>query len=298
MKRHTTTIAALAALALGAGSALAQTTSTYTGGNKTNGDNWNNAGNWDNSIPTGAIDVVIPATKLVTAASAATLLYSGNLSIETDALLQIGYTDGQQNDYNALGTPGTTIISMGADSRLYLSRVSGDHIIPAIQMLGDILIKTGQSTNTPPDLFFDHGITVAFTLTFNGKSNSEINLTAVNSFTELIASPTDGSGYPIYCLAAGSLGGDVTVLAAGSGAICANLFIGDSTAYGGEPARDVMADTGTLSLNGSGATLLTMNQDDTIADLLVNGVVQPGGTYGATGSGADFEKTGSRASAS
>jgi len=191
----------------------------------------------------------------------------------------IGYTDGNQEDYNALGTPGTTVITMGAGSALTLSRVSGTHIVPEIQMLGDILIPTGQSTNTAPDLYFDHGINGAYTVTFRGKGDSDIFLTAANSFSGFIADPLDGSGFDLNCSAAGSLGsGDVTILPNGSGAICAKLII---------TAADAMADTGTLSLNGdSSATMLTTNSDDTIGGLIINGVQQVDGTYGQLGNGS------------
>ena len=256
---------------------------TFTGANKTNGDNWNVTTNWDSTaVPTGAVDVVIPAGKQVTAASAATTIYSGNLSIGANAYLQIGYTDNNLEDYNALGTPGTTIISMGAGSTLAVSRVSGTHIIPAIQLLGNVTIRTGQSTNTSPTLKFDYGITGAYSVTFMGKSDSKINLNAANSFSSFIADPLDGSAFLINANIAGSLGnGDVTIKAASNGDICANLVI---------VAGNAMADTATLTLNGpASATKLKMTGSDTITQLVVDGVQQLAGTYGKTGSGANYE---------
>lgn len=139
-------------------------------------------------------------------------------------------------------------------------------------MLGDLLIMTGLSTNNVPDLFFDHGIHGAFTVNVSGKSNSEFNLSAANTFTELIVNPSAGNNIESNATFAGSLSGDVTIMAAGNGNPAAKLTI---------DAADAMSDAATLSISGTNATLLTVNFNDTIKYLQINGVTQPTCTYGA-----------------
>jgi autotransporter-associated beta strand protein len=262
---------------------------TYTGANAGKGDTWNIATNWNDGagpVPSLDIDVVIPDGKLVRVISATTPLHTGNVTIGDNASLKIGYTDGIQADYNALGTPGTTVITVGDGSNLGFDRVGGTHIIPEIVMTGDLWIGTGTSTNTSPFLYFDHGINGDHTVTFTGKNGGRTYLTAANDFAELLATAAWGTNFLLSADATGSLGGDVTILAkASDNVIAANLVIN---------ALDAMDDGATLSLSGSKSssdpTKMTINFDDTIGRLYLDGAQQAIGTYGKLGlGGVNFE---------
>jgi autotransporter-associated beta strand protein len=275
-------------MAMFAGTAQAQVT-TYTGNNAGRGDSWNILSNWNDGagpIPSGATNVIIPDGKLVRVIGATTSLYTGTLTIGDNASLKIGYTDGIQADYNALGTPGTTVITVGDGSNLGLDRVDGAHIIPKINMTGDLWIGTGTSTNRSPSLYFDHGITGGNTVTFTGKDDGKTYLTAANGFDALLATSAWGTGFLLSADATGSLSGDVTILArASDNDIAANLIIN---------ALDAMDDGATLSLSGAKAsgdpTKVTVNYDDTIGRLYLDGAQQVTGTYGKIGHGAvDYE---------
>ena len=257
---------------------LTQPTTTFTAASGT----WNTAANWDAGVPTGAIDVVIPSSKYVEAYSATTPTYTGNLTLNTNSTLQIGrFAPKYTQDYNALGTPGSTTIYMYDGSFINI-RNGGTPSIPAIQLMGNATISMGQSTEPSASPTFGYGINGPYTLTLQGKGGCNAYLTHANTFGALVADPLWGNNYYIYANAAGSLGGDVTIKPYPStNTVCANLIIG---------ALDAMADTATLTLNGpASATKLTMNQSDTIAKLVVDGVQQPAGTYGKTGASADYQ---------
>jgi len=257
---------------------------TFTGPNKTNGDNWNVPGNWDVAIPSGALSAVILADKQVTSDGGSAGPYTGDLTIGTSAFLQIGWVNPRhQADFNALGTPGTSTIFMqdGCELRFRAGNNNGGSatVIPAITLQGDVNITLNTSTEPSEDFDFAHGINGPHTLTLKGKGNQDARLTAANSFNELIITSTEGS-YDVFANATLSLDGDVTV-----------------EAYNGGPAADLtinannaIADTATLALNGStSSTLITMNFDDTVGFLTINGFPRLAGTYGASGSGATYE---------
>ena len=264
-------------------------TATYVGPNTSNNDRWNLTTSWDiATVPAAEMNAVIPAGKLATAWSASTPTYIGNLTIGTNATAGIGWTTGIPESYNALGTPGFTTIFM-YDGSLINTRMGGSPSIPAILLLGNAKIRLGSSTQTPASAQFGQGISGAYTLTLESNAGAyNTTLSTSNSFSELIVNGLGGRGGNMWTLkatAAGSLGtGDVTV----------NHYLDKSPQlYVG--ADDVMADTAILSLNGAGpagdgANMVSMNANDTVAKLVVNGVQQLYGTYGRAGhGGVDYE---------
>jgi len=272
------------------------TTNTYTltvtrtdvtifkGASKRNGDNWNVAGNWSAGIPAGAIDVAITNTSVgftVTANTTNPPTYTGNLTITNNATLQIGYTGTYTTNYVALGTPGSTTITM-YDGAFINLRPGGSPSIPAIQMAGDASLCMSSSTQPSSSPTFGYGINGPYTFTLLGKSGCNAYLTTSNSFSGLVADPLYGSAFNIYARAAGALDGNVTIKAVpNTGVICANLIISNANA---------LAAAGTLTLNGpASATKLTISNDNTVARLVLDSVQQPAGTYGKVGSSADYQ---------
>jgi hypothetical protein len=246
-------------------------TTTFTGPNKTNGDNWNVPGNWDLGIPAGVLSAVIPTGKQVTSDGGSAQVYSGNLTVGTNAYLQVGWVNPRhEDDFNALGTPGTTTISMQDGSHLHFRAGSwGTVDIPAIELQGNASLTMNTSTEPASNYRFPYGINGPHTFTLKGKGNQDALLTTSNTFNELIIISTEGS-YDVFAGAELSLNGDVTVEAY-SGLPAADLSI---------DATNAMADTATLAINGSTASaLLTMNAADTVSNLWVNGYQCPAGAY-------------------
>ncbi len=270
---HCAALLSLTALVFSASSALAQTTITGTAGGN---NSWNTAGNWSAGVPSGAVNAIVDALAQVN--SATTPTYTGNLTLNAGRELRI--VEGQANSYRALGTPGSTTISMNAGAFINF-RAGGTPSVPAIQLLGNATLSLGQSTVGNATATFGQAITGAYNFTLQGKSGCIANLTAANSFGTLIADPLYGTNFTINANLAGSLGGNVTIKASSTGTITANLVIG---------AANAMADTATLTLNGpASATKLKISAPDTIGKLIVDGVQQPDGTYGKSGSGAQYE---------
>lgn len=256
-------------------------TTTYRGPNTSGADTWNSAANWSNGVPVGLMDAIVPAGKLVCAWNNSTPTFTGNLTIGTGATVQITWTSGYPQSYNALGTTGATTIAMYEGSLINI-RQGGSPSIPAIQLMGNAWLCMGSSTQPSSSPTFGYGINGAYTLTFQGKGGCNAYLTASNTLGGLVADSQYGSGWNIYANASGSLGaGNVTIKPVGaSGAATANLIIN---------AADAMADGATLNLNGTNAPLLRMNQSDTIRRLNVNGLNLAPGTYGSNGNpGVDY----------
>lgn len=259
------------------GTVILVDTTTFTGPNKTNGDNWNVPGNWDVGVPSGSINVAIPASKQVTADNGTAVLYTGDLTIA--GYLQIGFTSAGGRhlaDFNALGTPGTTTIHMQTGGSLVFraGTYNPSVTIPAIALDGNASLTLSTSTEPVSNFDFPHGINGPHTLTLKGKSNQDALLSASNTFGELIITSTEGS-YDVFAKAANSLNGNVTLQAA-AGLPAAKLFI---------DVADSISNTGTLALNGStSVVLITMNANDSVGELKVNNFQYPAGTYGRVGS--------------
>ncbi len=257
---------------------------TFTGVSKSNGDNWNVATNWTpGAVPSGAISVVIPNGKYATADIVANPTYLGNLSIGVGATLQCGYTGSFSQTMNALGTAGSTTISMNEGSAIVM-RGAFSPSIPKIDLLGNARITIGTSSSGSPTPTFASGINGPYTLTVTGKSGAAMNLTTVaNTFARMVFDPNSGSNFTINANVPGALGGDVTILATPTGTITANLVLGTANA---------ISSGAKLILNGPGSTTkLKISAPNSIAKLVVDGVQQSGGTYGKPGSGAQYEVT-------
>lgn len=258
------------------------TSTKYTGPNGNNSDTWDNPANWDNGLPEGDIDVVILAGKSPFAWGNGTPIFTGNLTLQNNARLTLGWSTQFLGSYNALGTPGQTRITMNPGSSIN-TRTGGTPVIPEMILLGDASFTLGSSTQGGAQASFDYPISgpYQFLLQGNNQTNCVANLNASNSFNRLLASGTEG-GLTIRGNAAGSLGtGDVTIAQrTGQTASYAILEMN---------ATNAMARTGTLSISGSGTTLLRMNANNSIARFILNGVEQAAGTYGGTSSSATFK---------
>jgi len=261
------------------------TSTKYTGPNAGSNDTWNTASNWDNGVPQGDLDVVILAGKAPRAWGNATPVYTGNLTLQNTASLGIGYATTFQGSYNALGTPGVTKITMNPGTTIGTS-TGGTPVIPEIQLLGDAKFVLGSSTGPGADARFNYPISGPYQLYLQGNSQGGnlANFNVPNSFNSIYAAgaPYVDGGLTIRGNAAGSLGtGNITIEK--------NRSTTASYAILQINAANAMADTATLSISGTTGTMLTMNDNDTIASFIFNGVVQPAGTYGSTSSSATYK---------
>lgn len=258
------------------------TSTKYTGPDGRNSDTWDHVANWDNGLPEGDIDVVILAGKSPMAWGNGTPIFTGNLALQNNARLTLGWTTQFLGTYNALGTPGQTRITMNPGSSINV-RTGGTPVFPEMRLLGDATFILGTSTQTGAKPSFAYPITgpYQFLLQGNNQNNCVANLETSNSFARLLASGTE-AGLTIKGNAAGSLGtGDVTIAQrTGQSASYAILEMN---------AANAMARTGNLSISGTGTTLLRMNANNSIARFILNGVEQAAGTYGNTSSSATFK---------
>lgn len=254
------------------------TSTKYTGPDNNRGDTWSSTSNWDNGIPDGVLDVVIPAGKSPMAWGNATPTFTGNLTLQNNAAVVIGWTTSLLGSYNAMGIPGRTKITMNAGSTI-MTRMGGTPSFPEIKLLGNAVIILGTSTQGGATGNFNYPITGSYQMQFQGNNqgNCIANLNTSNSFNSVLASGSD-PGVTIRANATGSLGdGNVTIAQRTGNAAC----------YGALEinAINAMADTATLSFTGT-TPILRMNANDTIAAFIINGVSQPVGTYGSTSSSA------------
>ena len=257
---------------------------TYIGPNTTGDVNtWNTATNWSSgSVPSGATEIVIPDGAFVGAKDVNTPAYTGNLSIGAGATLQIGWTTAISQSYNALGTPGSTTISMGAGA-LISTRNGGSPIVPAITLLGNAKIRLGESTQVPANADFNYPVTGAYTFTIESNQQTPtIDLNAANNISALVINTLSGRGLSAGTFnanIAGCLGnGPITINPNGSASHkLAFKVAGASTAantlnlYGEGPAA-----------NGVGR--IRMDANNTVGALTIYGFAYPAGTYGRVGS--------------
>jgi len=274
--------------AIDEGSVELVTSTKYTGPNGTNNDTWNNPANWDNGIPDGDIDVVILPGANPIAWSENTPQFTGNLTLQNNAGIRVGWGTARPASYHSLGTPGRSVIRMNAGSSIIL-RTSGSPVIPEIELLADATLALGSSTQTPATPSFDYPITgpYQFTITANNRPGSNPVFNASNSFSWLVLQgDSSNRNQPTYRAAVdGSLGlGNVTLDTNPGNAIAPELWIDASRA---------MVATGTLFINGDGPTGNGTNRlrigngvNMTIAGLVLNGTPLAPGTYGSTGSTA------------
>ena len=115
--------------------------------------------------------------------------------------------------------------------------------IPAIVLIGDAEFSMGSSNSPGTDPDFKYGITGPYVFTLNGKSDCSAKLSAPGNFGELYLTNQSGVNFTVDANVAGSLGGNVTMLANPStGGPCAILRAN---------AANAMSDTATLNLYGN-----------------------------------------------
>jgi autotransporter-associated beta strand protein len=263
---------------------------TYVGPANSRGqdERWNLTSSWNTgTVPSGLVDVVIPESKgAVPCLSSVTPKFTGNLSIGANSGISIGWTTAGPDAYNAMGTPGKTVITMESGSSLNF-RIGGTPSVPAITLTGNASVTLGSSTNGGAQASFNHPITGNHRISIYGNSqtNCVANFNAPNTFSEIhsVGVPYADGGVTVAGNAAGSLGvGNLTFDALGGGGNSARLVIN---------AANSMADTATLSMSGNSGVKITMNANDTIAKLVINGTQLPPGTYGSSTSSATFKQT-------
>jgi hypothetical protein len=254
-------------LAMGTGAALAQTTITGTAGGS---DSWNDLTNWNAGVPSGSIDAIVSDGVWAQVNNAATTAYFGSVTLNANSTLTMAGATGSENAVWSVSG-----ITMNAGSEIQVNVGLGVNF-PAITLLGDAKLS---SLFGASDWETDNysAITGAHTLTLEHFNGHAIYLNAANGFSELIADTRDR--WYLHAKVAGSLGtGNVTINPRSDGR-SASLFL---------DADDAMADTATLTLNGSpgqggfsgdGSDYVILNADDTIAALYVYGVQQPEGAY-------------------
>lgn len=277
-----TSLSLLAAFGCMLTAAPAQT-ATYNGPNTTtNGNTWMTASNWlpaGVGVPAGAVDVVIPDGKTAAAWSDTLPAYSGDLTIGANATLQMGWSTIRPPSVNAIGSPGSTLLTMAQGSRI-VSRTAGSMNVPEILLTGNATIILGTSTTVPSEGVFNFPVNGAHRLTVATNANGGgAKFNAANSFTSMVIQGYSGRGQQMFPFAAnvpGALGlGDVTIIGDGDFNRSPQIQFN---------APDVMAITGKLTLNGRGPSgngngRILMNQSATIGGLVIDGVAQPPGVY-------------------
>jgi hypothetical protein len=251
---------------------LVAATTTFNGATAGT-DSWNTVSNWSAGVPGGDLDAIVAAGKTAAVYNAATPAYSGSLTLESNAILDIGNLGGSGNAALASGI----ILHAGAQLRW---NINANISFPPMTLAGNASWVTpfGASDHQTDEFSTING---AHKLTINGFNNHTFNLNATNTFSELVADASDR--YRIVAKAAGSLGtGDVTINKRASDNRGCVLVI---------DAANAMADTATLRLNGNGwngsgggalagtSYPLRMNANDTVARLFVNGVEMPPGNH-------------------
>ncbi len=274
--KGTLAVLTVAMLLMAATSANAVVT-THIGTAVSNHDSWNDVANWDADIPTGAIDVVIPAGTRAEVNSAATPTYTGTLTLEDNATLQIGWGTISENK-NALGS---AEIAMGDGSNILLRHKLTLDFAP-ITLAGDASIHLSPSTSAHHSVRNLDAITGIGALTVTGNNNNTLNLNVASPDWSggFVANANDG--WRVEANVSGAFGaGDVTFNARAAGDRGATLQI---------DAVDVIADTAALFLNGPKDNRrdakLIMNADDTVSELWIDGAQAFPGTY--TGTSGDW----------
>jgi len=246
-------------------------------------DTWNNAANWDNGIPSASQNAIIDVGEYASVSKAYsgvdTPAYTGNLTLSTNATLEIG-SGATAADLNAMGG-GTIYFNSGS---LFKNRYSEDSTHSQnIVMVGDATYAIGSSTSAQRDNRTHTG-------TISGPGKLNVRSTRGQRLT-LAASNTWSGG--IVMGGALSADKDESLEGSASGA----FGTGDVTVDDGVGlvigANDTTADTATLSLSGRDGEMdykLTMTGSDTVNLLTVDGFNFPAGTYGKTGHGSvDYE---------
>ncbi|MGB1130625.1 MAG: Ig-like domain-containing protein, partial [Haloferula sp.] len=248
----------------------------------TNNDTWTAGANWDiGSPPSGSLSATINPGLTALANSTAVVTYSGGLTIEAGATLQVGSggsTEGRTQSADALGT-GT--ITMEAGSKIqWQMKVSPT--VPDLVLNGDASIVTSSNESHNRNFNFS-AISGSGQLTFLGVNNQQHTFdTASPSWSGGFVSGVAGNARTRFIAAEeGVFGtGDVTI-----GALT-DLQINNNNGGAGNAIDDGAA----LALDGFGrdqssAIKVIMNGSETVNLLSVDGFPYPAGTYGRTGLG-------------
>ena len=162
---------------------------------------------------------------------------------------------------------------MGADSLIVLR--PGNHgtvDLPEIVLEGNALITYNSSTEPKSDYRHAYGINGNYEFEMRGQSSQFVYLTATNTVNRFILG-RQGHSWRLRADVELALNGDVTVLSAGADPPepAADLILN---------AANAISPSATLELNGSDSnTLVTVNADNTVFGLFINGVQQPDGIY-------------------
>ena len=229
-------------------------TSTFTGAGGTGAtDLWNTAARWNSGVvPTGTTNVVLAptGTQTVVVNAVTPTAFSGDLTLNPGVAVQVGWTTSIPTVVNALGTPGTSIIFMGAGSQIRV-RNAGSGTFSDIVLLGNANVSLGESTQTGMAATFG-SITgpYAFSLYTHGIGGAagSANFTAANSFTTLNLTGTGA----LTVNAANSIGTATVNMGDGTNASTIILNIDGALTDGANPIR---FNPGILSLsNGVNVT--------------------------------------------
>jgi len=240
--------------------------------NNAGADSWNTAANWKNGVvPTGEESPRI-STNIAAVVVGAPPAYTGNLILDPDSSLEFA-------NASAAGVLPGSAYQIQLNSGSALKAFTTVSINPAIVLLGNAEVQGGSSGN---NVTFIGPISDAGKLTLAGDSGNQFLFTMANSFSGGLATRTiAGTGHRVYAHINGSFGtGDVAINTN------ASLFIGAGI-------TNAIADTAILSLTGAkdttAASKVVLDSSETVFQLFVDGSVQPRGTHGASGSGADYE---------
>ena len=237
-------------------------------------DTWNNPGNWDNGIPFGPQAAIVAAGVTAEAWNVDTPAYTGSLTLENGATLQMGWTTNYPPSANALG--GDITMNDGSAIRLRLPFTVD---LPAITMAGDGSIHLSPSTSAHHQTRnFNGPISGPGALTVVGNNNNTLHLNVASPDWSggFVANADDG--WRVEANVSGAFGtGDVSFNARAAGDRGATLQI---------DADDVIGDAATLFLNGPRdqrvASKLILNASDTVLGFSLDGAPMAPGYYSST----------------
>ena len=244
---------------------------TMTGGSDAD-DGWNNAGNWDAGVPEGSIGVVIAEDVIARVKSVDTPAYVGSLTLSAGSTLKID-DNGTDGDMSL----DATVIIMNEGSSIDTATRQDPHF-PTIYLAGNATFKNGSNAADNDKRYFDGPISGPGTLTIEGRNGTQYHLTTATGISELVCTTIDR--WHIYGKAAGCFGsGNVTILGREDGR-SAQVHL---------DVADTIADTATLTLNGSGFDAATDDRitiasgiNEVVGKLIVSGSKKADGVYDNT----------------
>lgn len=248
-----------------------------------NRDTWNDPANWNTGngpVPTGATDVVIASGLRPSINNGGTPAFDGDLTLEANAILELGINSTADELDNVLGT-GDIFLNSG--SRLILrTPVGNTESRENIVLLGNAELAIGTSTSS-------HGRNRIWTGVISGDhalgirttNRQTLFLDASNTFTGgLYIGDNDGVGFgdnlsennraALVARAASALGTGLVRIGNGI-----NLRIEADDVMG--PNQDLILDG--ISSDQQGSRKLWLQNDLTVGTATVNGTPLAAGTY-------------------